>query len=161
MNPPGLARFLPRWLDDSWDTDVRQIQPHALKGLRPAILDKDHVRNPTFMAKRFGIAMDRQDGRSCTTPTTEKGLAGAQDNGDAFNFQDAQQWAANFANNHGRYRADVDWRKINLDATDDPRGQRRLEAYKELLDEQDYQSVLFRDVTTDEVGLLLFDFLMY
>ncbi|KAK8042855.1 hypothetical protein PG994_013338 [Apiospora phragmitis] len=71
--------YIPEWTDPAWDpaweriygTDQKKprFQRDALQTLRPALRAEDAVRNPTPYARRWGIAADRTDGRSRTSPT--------------------------------------------------------------------------------------------
>lgn len=71
--------YVPEWTDPLWDpawerlygTDKKKqrLQRDALQNLRPALRPEDAVRNPTPYARRWGIAAERNDGRSRTSPT--------------------------------------------------------------------------------------------
>lgn len=75
------VQFIPRWTDPDWDDEYKFIEapgadPVRMKRvgdvfskLRPALLLKDALKNPTAMAKRFGMHPDQHDGRSRISPS--------------------------------------------------------------------------------------------
>jgi hypothetical protein len=75
------VRYLPSWMDPDF-RETLQVDPDgnmfqitlrdSVYNLRPALRLEDVIRNPTGYAQRFGIAADRLDGRSRTSPTWSK-----------------------------------------------------------------------------------------
>ncbi|CAM1511014.1 Fc.00g085270.m01.CDS01 [Cosmosporella sp. VM-42] len=70
------AHYVPAWTDPEWKDDgpERQKSDWSIKNglvdrVRPALLARDQLRNPTPYAQRFGIFPGRDDGRSRTSPT--------------------------------------------------------------------------------------------
>ncbi|CAJ2512475.1 Uu.00g054900.m01.CDS01 [Anthostomella pinea] len=70
--------YIPEWTDPDYDEDVivklngrkyANTARDAFYNLRPALLDRDALKNPTPYAQRFGVHPDESKGRSRTSPT--------------------------------------------------------------------------------------------
>lgn len=171
-----FVKWLPYWCDPDWDDEhyivdrdggaqeVADVPP--LDKLRPALLPKDALRNPTAYAKRFCIHPDQKDGRSRLSPTLSTTrrvqLSHAQQtvsgHKDYITVDDVHTFLTT-ANHDPAESAENYFRNLLYFKTGNTE---QVEAYLQMSDliwqDQAYQQFLFQDTTTDDVrclGLLL------
>lgn len=153
------VRYIPPWTDPEWQDDGPtrmnsdwKIRDHVLDRLRPALLVQDQTQNPTAYARRFGIFPGRTDGRSRTSPTRSEsrilfpgqnlGIKTGKELSDKFQSLADQQNVPldDYMIDHVPDMQDVD--EVE---------QQYMQAYEELVTDEYWQGVLFRDMTMDDV----------
>ncbi|KPM40329.1 hypothetical protein AK830_g6213 [Neonectria ditissima] len=163
--PPKKARdgnwdhtqYAPVWTDPEWEDDgpARQqsdwpIKDAAMSRIRPAMLARDQIQNPTEYAKRFGIFHGRSDGRSRTSPTRTESRklfpSGNVRTGKDL-FDRLEGLAAERGLRMDDFMADerIDMTKMNQ------ADQQCMERYEDLLIDEFWQGQLFGDLTMDEM----------
>lgn len=168
------VEYIPAWCDPKWDDeyDISKEQSKRRKRirgtferLRPALLPQDALRTPTPYALRWGISLDRGDGRSRLSPTssttrqvlvpdapgTATGPETYVDINDLTTEAQSYEKSGEFTRQHGK-----PFRQYLEDfcrGNDHPpsRFQALLELYNMIEEDQDLQRVLLGDLTTDEM----------
>ncbi|KAK7398192.1 hypothetical protein QQX98_012431 [Neonectria punicea] len=144
------------WTDLTWEDDGPQrrntdwpITDAIMSRMRPALLARDQIRDPTEYAKRFGIFHDRSDGRSWASPTRAESRQ-LFHHGDVRTGKDLFDRLETLAANKGK-RLDF-MAEERIDMTEmDPVDQECMQRYEDLLIDEYWQGLLFGDLTTDEM----------
>ncbi|KAF7546591.1 hypothetical protein G7046_g9259 [Stylonectria norvegica] len=150
------VHYVPVWTDPEWqDKGPRRaaseypVRDGLVDIVRPALLAKDQIRNPTEHAKRFGIFPGRSDGRSRTSPT--RSSRSIFSHGETLTGNDVLKQFEHAARQQGleldEYMIETRPDMLALNETE----QRYMQAYEELLIDQYWQSVIFGNFTMDEL----------
>ncbi|OHF02925.1 hypothetical protein CORC01_01683 [Colletotrichum orchidophilum] len=164
----SFIEYIPPWTDPQWQHDNHRIpdrdypsqviRPHLwTTTLRPAQLPQDRAQNPTALALRFGIYPDRLDGRSRLTPTrggfrrfrvdgvVQPGITGE------YVIAKAEELAAR-ARLGGVDALLEAYSKLGADERQPSDRERYvLRAMQDMRDDEDWQSIMFRGLTTHEL----------
>jgi hypothetical protein len=170
----NFVEYIPPWTSPDWDEEYeifeeegqrrRRLKRDVTQSMRPALLPRDSIRNPTAYALRWGTNPDRGDGRSRLSPVTSTrrrvGLSHAQPtptgNKDFITIQDYEMATAEFERAQGSLASAGLSLLEYLQSVD---GTGRLpELYRSYLelhalieDDRDFQRLIFGGMTTDEV----------
>jgi hypothetical protein len=169
----SFVEFIPPWTHPEWDDNYitvkgkhgpekKIINNDVNRNRRPALLPRDESKNPTPYARRWGIHGGRTDGRSRLSPskssTRRVGLPHPQktDDGRLKYFVTGEDLANEIgvqATNYGisltEYLTMVDF----VQDGNEPRYAAFLELQAMIQDDEDYQRMMFYDMTTDEVSI--------
>ncbi|KAK7421857.1 hypothetical protein QQZ08_009734 [Neonectria magnoliae] len=146
----------PAWTDPTWEDDGPQrwntdwpITDAVMSRMRPALLARDQIRDPTAYAKRFGIFHDRSDGRSRASPTRAESRQLFR-HGNVRTGKDLFDRLEKLAANKGKCLDDF-MAEERIDMTEmDPADQECMQRYEDLLIDEYWQGLLFGDLTMDE-----------
>lgn len=161
-----FVQYVPEWTDPQWADPallVERDKPEPSrtlpleKSLRPAQLAKDAMYNPTPYAKRFGVFPGRTDGRSRLSPTADgKRQLFVKPNGqtETVTAEDATGLFLELAKSRNMHPENL------LDHLIEPPNYQQLnetdrfvvDFMEDLRQDQNWQSIFFMDMTTDEVG---------
>ncbi|KAH8688157.1 hypothetical protein BGZ61DRAFT_532971 [Ilyonectria robusta] len=151
------VRYAPAWTDPDWedngpgrdDLDY-PIKNGLMSQVRPALLAKDQIQNPTQYAKRFGIFPGRVDGRSRTSPTRAESRQ-VFPSGDVRTgkqvFIRLEELAAEKGYSLDDFMAQKGIDTSNMRETDEA----CIRVYEELLVDEYWQGIIFGDLTMDEL----------
>ncbi|KAJ4323117.1 hypothetical protein N0V84_004517 [Fusarium piperis] len=151
------VRYVPPWTDPDWHDEGEQRDKTDFKiedffdRLRPAIHPKDQYKRPTKYAQRFSIFPGRLDGRSRTSPTRADSrqlfpaTADIRTGRDLFNSLDYS--AAQTGQHIDEYMASS--RPDMQQGTE--ADQRCMQQYEDLVIDENWQSILFGNLTMDEI----------
>lgn len=151
------VRYAPAWTDPDWEDKGPErdeldypIKDGLMSQVRPALLAKDQIQNPTQYAKRFGIFPGRVDGRSRTSPTRAESRQ-VFPSGDVRTgkqvFSRLEKLAAEKGYSLDDFMAQKGIDKSNMRETDEA----CIRVYEELLVDEYWQGIIFGDLTMDEV----------
>ncbi|KAF7542344.1 hypothetical protein G7Z17_g11649 [Cylindrodendrum hubeiense] len=151
------VRYAPVWTDPDWqeegpkrETFDYPISDGIMSRVRPALLAKDQIQNPTEYAKRFGIFPGRVDGRSRTSPTRAESRK-LFPSGDVRSGKDLFNRLEKLAADKGRSLEDfmaeerIDMQKMS------ERDEACMRVYEDLLVDEHWQGIIFGDLTMDEL----------
>lgn len=152
------SHYVPPWTDPRWQDDGPDraqsnwpIKNGVLDRVRPALLVGDQPSNPTPYAQRFGTFPGRSDGRSRTSPTRSHSRRLLLDE----TVQTGKQLFEHLEQStFGRLEDYMASERPDLKALDDTE-QRYMQAYQELILDEQWQGILFAYLTMDEVSWLI------
>ncbi|KAH7171456.1 hypothetical protein EDB81DRAFT_852035 [Dactylonectria macrodidyma] len=153
-----LIRYAPIWTDPDWQdddrsrvaTDLNPIKNRFMGRVRPALLARDQIWNPTEYAKRFGIFPDRIDGRSRTSPTRAESRK-IFPTGNVRTGKDLFGRLEKLAAEKGQ-SLDEFVTKERIDAKEmHETDEACMKVYEDLLVDEHWQGLLFGDLTMDEL----------
>lgn len=152
------VRYVPPWTDPDWQDEGQERERTDFKivdffdKLRPAVHPKDQYKHPTKYAQRFSIFPGRLDGRSRTSPTRASSRKLFPATADIKTGKDL----------FDRLKESATKEKKTLDEymtskrPDMQRGteaeQRFMQQYEDLLIDENWQSILFGNLTMDEAS---------
>ncbi|TID00005.1 hypothetical protein CH35J_005134 [Colletotrichum higginsianum] len=167
-----FIEFVPGWTDPIWDGhETVKIDDHhkhlvrkkagggILDRLRPAQLPQDRSRNPTPFAMRWGIHPDRRDGRSRLSPTRSAFRRFRVDDHDT--IQVVGDYIVKQAEIHAAAAGAEDVEALlETYSRLTPGGESRqpsateqfvVQAMQDIRDDEDWQSLVFSGLTTQEL----------
>lgn len=152
------VRYVPPWTDPDWHDDGREREQTDFKirdffdRLRPAVHPKDQYRRPTKYAQRFSIFPGRLDGRSRTSPTRADSRQLFPATGDIRTGKDLFDGLDYSAAQRGQHIDEY----MASSRPDMQQGteteQRCMQQYEDLIIDENWQSILFGNLTMDEVS---------
>ncbi|KAF9881427.1 hypothetical protein CkaCkLH20_00573 [Colletotrichum karsti] len=165
----NYVEFIPEWTDPLWSDPAmetegsgdneRLVRPHNfLRYMRPAQLPMDQAKRPTGMALRCGIFPGRQDGRSRMTPTRKsfrkffvEGIERPDVHGEYITQQ--AEIMARDKNVSGADDLLIEYSKLDANRRSQlsQHEQYVLERMTEMQQDEDWQSMFFHGMTTNEL----------